>query len=231
MLLEAQAAGPDVITDQLRDDALTVLLAGHDTIATALVWTWILLAERPDVEAGVEREVDAVLGTRLPAAADVPRLGLTRRVLSESLRLRPPAWIVARTALVDHELGGVRIPAGAIVLVSQYLMHRDARFFSSPLTFDPDRWLDDQAAAKAGLHPVWRRPAGVHRRGVCVDGRGAAARDVCAALAAAAARRRIGPAPESEDHPAAAAGLAGRSCARISAVRQKRGRAGAPPFT
>jgi len=158
MLLEAQAAGPDVITDQLRDDALTVLLAGHDTIATALVWTWILLAERPDVEAGVEREVDAVLGTRLPAAADVPRLGLTRRVLSESLRLRPPAWIVARTALVDHELGGVRIPAGAIVLVSQYLMHRDARFFSSPLTFDPDRWLDDQLRPKLAFIPFGAGP-------------------------------------------------------------------------
>ena len=158
MLLEAQAAGPDVITDQLRDDALTVLLAGHDTIATALVWTWILLAERPDVEASVEREVDAVLGTRLPSAADVPRLGLTRRVLSESLRLRPPAWIVARTALVDHQLGGVRIPAGAIVLVSQYLMHRDARFFSAPLTFDPDRWIDDRARPKMAFIPFGAGP-------------------------------------------------------------------------
>jgi cytochrome P450 len=158
MLLEAQGAGPDVITDQLRDDALTVLLAGHDTIATALVWTWILLAERPDLEADLEREVDAVVGTRLPAAADVPRLGMTRRVLSESLRLRPPAWIVARTALVDHQLGGVRIPAGAIVLVSQYLMHRDARFFPSPLTFDPDRWLDDRARPKMAFIPFGAGP-------------------------------------------------------------------------
>jgi cytochrome P450 len=158
MLLEAQAAGPEVITDQLRDDALTVLLAGHDTIATALVWTWILLAERPDVEAAVEHEVDAMLGTRLPAAADLPRLALTRRVLSESLRLRPPAWIVARTAVVDHELGGVHIPAGAIVLVSQYLMHRDARFFSAPLTFDPDRWLDDRPRPKMAFIPFGAGP-------------------------------------------------------------------------
>ena len=143
-LLDSQDEGPDVITDQLRDDALTILLAGHDTIANALVWTWILLAGRPDVEARVQGEVDAVVGDRNATASDVPRLVFTRQVLAESLRLRPPAWVVARTALVDHELGGALIPAGALVLVSQYLMHRDARFFPDPLAFDPDRWLDDR---------------------------------------------------------------------------------------
>jgi cytochrome P450 len=143
-LLDAGEAGPDVITDQLRDDALTILLAGHDTIANALIWTWIELAGRPDIEARLEMELDTVLGARSATAADVPALGFTRRVLAESLRLRPPAWVIARTAAVDHEVGGVRIPAGAIVLISQYLIHRDERFFPNPLDFDPDRWLDER---------------------------------------------------------------------------------------
>jgi cytochrome P450 len=143
LLLESQAAGPDVITDQLRDDALTILLAGHDTIASALVWTWVFLAGRPDIEARVAHEVETVLRARPATAADVAALGLTRRVLAESLRLRPPAWVIARTALVDHDVAGVRIPAGSIVLISQHLLHRDPRFFPRPETFDPDRWLDE----------------------------------------------------------------------------------------
>ena len=148
LLLASQEAGPHTITDQTRDDALTVLLAGHDTIATALVWTWILLAQHPEAGARIEQEVDALLGSRLASSADVPALVFTRAVLSESLRLRPPAWVVARSATADLELGGIRIPAGSIVLISQYLMHRDRRFYSNPMAFDPDRWLDDRQAGR-----------------------------------------------------------------------------------
>lgn len=154
LLLAAREGGPGgpggivAITDALRDDALTILLAGHDTIASALVWTWLLLAEHAGVEAQMEEEVDAVLGGRSPTAADMPALAFTRRVLAESLRLCPPAWVVARSAIASCELGGTSVPAGSIVLISQYLMHRDPRFFSNPSVFDPDRWLDDRQAGR-----------------------------------------------------------------------------------
>ena len=142
LLLASQETGPDTITDQVRDAALTILLAGHDTIATALVWTWILLSQQPDAAGQMEKEVRAVLGSRMATAADVPELVFTRAVLSESLRLRPPAWVVARSSTEDLELGGIHVPAGAIVLISQYLMHRDERFYSNPMAFEPERWLD-----------------------------------------------------------------------------------------
>lgn len=150
LLLDSQQAGPggaggiSEIADQVRDDALTILLAGHDTIANALVWTWVLLARHADIEARMEEEVDAVLGRRSATAPDVSALMFTRRVLAESLRLYPPAWVVAREATEDCHLGGVPVPAGSIVLISQYLFHRDPRFFPNPSAFDPDRWLDDR---------------------------------------------------------------------------------------
>lgn len=143
LLLEHEAGPQGEITDQLRDDLLTLLLAGHETIANALVWTWILLAQDRGLQSRLEEEVDAVLDGRPATAADVTALGYTRRVLAESLRLLPPAWVVARTAAMEHRLSDVRIPAGAIVLISQYLLHRDARFFSDPHRFDPDRWLSN----------------------------------------------------------------------------------------
>ena len=148
LLLAGQDDGPHTVTDQLRDDALTILLAGHDTIATALVWTWILLAEEPDARARLEQEAHALLGGRLATAADVPALVFTRTVLSESLRLRPPAWILARSPIADLELGGHFMPSGSVVLISPYLMHRDERFYSNPMAFEPERWLDDRQARR-----------------------------------------------------------------------------------
>jgi cytochrome P450 len=143
LLLASQDGGPDTISNQARDDALTILLAGHDTIATALVWAWILLAQHPEARARMEHEVHTCVGTRSATAADVSRLTFTRAVLSESLRLRPPAWVVARSAIVDFEMGDVHLPAGAVVIISQYVMHRDERFYPNPTAFEPARWLDD----------------------------------------------------------------------------------------
>jgi cytochrome P450 len=147
LLMDGQAE----ITDQVRDDALTILLAGHDTIATALVWTWLLLAQHPAAEARMHDEIDLVLGARSATAADLPALAFTRQILAESMRLYPPAWILARRPIEDLVLGGVPIAAGATVLISQYLMHRDARFFPRPLVFDPDRWLDGGRADRPKL--------------------------------------------------------------------------------
>jgi cytochrome P450 len=141
-------AGGDGDDEQVRDDVLTILLAGHDTIANALTWTWLLLAGHSDVETKLRDEVSAVLGDRLAVPADLPRLGFTRSVLSESLRLYPPAWVIARRAAEEHRVEGGVIPKGSLVLVSQYLMHRDRRYFDEPLSFVPERWLPDAAARR-----------------------------------------------------------------------------------
>jgi cytochrome P450 len=140
-LLAQSGGGSATIADQTRDDLLTLLLAGHDTIANALVWTWLLLARHTEARARLEAEVDAVLERRAAAASDVPALVFTRSVLAESLRLLPPAWIVARTAVVDHRLQNVPIPAGALIVISPHVLHRDPRFFPDPQMFDPSRWL------------------------------------------------------------------------------------------
>jgi cytochrome P450 len=129
---------------QLRDETLTIFLAGHETTANALAWTWHLLAHHPDVEERLHQEIDAVLDGRPGSAEDVPRLPYTRWVLAESMRLYPPAWAVGRRAIEDVEIGGYTIPKGTVVLFSQYLLHRDARFFPDPNRFDPDRWLPER---------------------------------------------------------------------------------------
>lgn len=151
MLLVAQdTESPDsggMSDAQIRDEVLTLFLAGHETTANALTWTWLLLADHPDVERRLHAEAADVLGDRAADIADLPRLDYTRRVLAESMRLFPPAWIVGREALADVEIGGCTIPRGAMVFASQWLIHRDARFFDDPLRFDPDRWLPHREAA------------------------------------------------------------------------------------
>ena len=131
---------------QLRDEAMTLFLAGHETTANALTWTWYLLSQHPDVEARLHAEIDEALGARLATADDVPRLPYTRMILTEAMRLYPPAWIVGRRAVVPVEIRGFTIPARAIVLLCQYITHRDARWFPDPDRFDPDRWTPDRAA-------------------------------------------------------------------------------------
>jgi cytochrome P450 len=144
MLLLAQDEEDDggQMTDaQLRDEAMTIFLAGHETTANALTWTWYLLSQNTDAEAKLHAELDEVLGGRLPSLEDVPRLRYTEMVLAESMRLYPPAWAVGRMSLRDCEIGGYVIPRRSLVLMSQYVMHRDARYFPNPLRFDPERWI------------------------------------------------------------------------------------------
>jgi cytochrome P450 len=150
MLLLAQDTEGDGggMTDvQVRDEAMTIFLAGHETTANALSWTWYLLSQHPDVERRFHREVDA-LGTRPPGPDDMARLSYTRMILAESMRLYPPAWAVGRRAIGEFEAGGYRIPARSMVLMSQYIMHRDPRYHPDPERFDPDRWLPDAASAR-----------------------------------------------------------------------------------
>jgi cytochrome P450 len=151
MLLLAQDTEGDGgrMTDvQLRDEAMTIFLAGHETTANAMTWTWYLLSQHPDVEACVHAEIDAALGGRLPSADDLPLLPYTRMVLAESMRLYPPAWIVGRRALGPFDANGYTIPARSIVLLSPYTMHRDPRWFPEPERFDPERFTPERQSER-----------------------------------------------------------------------------------
>jgi cytochrome P450 len=133
---------------QVRDEALTIFLAGHETTANAMAWTWYLLSQEPEAEARFLEEVDRVLNGRLATFEDFPRLTFTTMIFSEALRLYPPLWIVGRRALVDCEIGEYRIPAGSIVLLSQYVSHRDARYYAEPARFAPERWTPEARAER-----------------------------------------------------------------------------------
>ena len=145
---DTEGDGGGMTDTQLRDEAMTIFLAGHETTANAMAWTWHLLSQNPEAEGRLHGELDRVLEGRAPGVADLPRLRYTEMVLSESMRLFPPAWILGRRAIVDHELGGYRIPAGSIVLLSQWITHRDARYFPDPLRFDPQRFTAEAQAAR-----------------------------------------------------------------------------------
>lgn len=157
MAQDEEEDGGGMTDEQLRDEAMTIFLAGHETTANALTWTWYLLSQHPEVEAQLHAEVDALLGERPPTAEDLPGLRYTEMVLAESMRLYPPAWILGRRALRDYEAGGFRIPAGSIVILSPYVMHRDERYFPQPQRFDPERWTP---AAKEARPPFSYFPFG-----------------------------------------------------------------------
>jgi cytochrome P450 len=107
-----------------------------------MVFTWLLLSQNPAAEQKLHEELDRVLGDRPPTAADVPHLPYTRAVIAESMRLYPPAWIVARQAKAEHRVADYTLPAGAVILMVQWIVHRDPRWWDRPESFDPDRWLE-----------------------------------------------------------------------------------------
>lgn len=133
---------------QLRDEVMTLLLAGHETTANALCWTFYLLSQNPDAEALLHAEIDQALGGRLPGLEDVPSLRYAEQVFAESMRLYPPAWGIGRKVVTDHPLGEWTLPAGALVSMSPWVTHHDERFFPEPFRFDPDRWLPEARAAR-----------------------------------------------------------------------------------
>ena len=127
---------------QLRDEVMTVVLAGHETTAIALSWTYYLLGRNPEVEAKLAAELEEVLNGRAPTVRDLPELRFADAVIRESMRLSPPAWAVGREALGECEVGGYHVPTKTQMFISQYVVHRDPRFFDDPDAFDPSRWLD-----------------------------------------------------------------------------------------
>ncbi|MBI1902378.1 MAG: cytochrome P450 [Planctomycetia bacterium] len=135
---EGDGAG---MTDrQLRDEVMTLFLAGHETTAVALAWTFYLLAQNPDVARRLHKELHESLGGRAPSVADLPRLVYAERVVRESMRLYPPAYAFGRTAIREGKIAGYHVPIGQTILMSQWVVHRDARFFPEPERFRPERW-------------------------------------------------------------------------------------------
>lgn len=145
MLLMAQdeETGTGMSNTQVRDEAVSLFIAGHETTSNALSWTWYLLAQHPEVEAKLHAELDSVLAGRLPTMSDLSRLTYTDQVIKEALRLYPPAWILnGREALEDTEIGGYTIPKGTVMFMSPFVMHRDSRYYDEPDAFKPERWAD-----------------------------------------------------------------------------------------
>lgn len=142
MLLQARDDDGSAMTDkQLRDELITLFGAGHETTAVTLTWAWYLLAKHPAVDERMAAELEAVLGGRAPTLEDLPRLRYTEQVVLESMRLYPAAWLVGREAVADVELcGRLVVPKGANVLMPQWVVHRDARWFPEPALFRPERW-------------------------------------------------------------------------------------------
>lgn len=144
MLLQAQDDDGSQMSDsQLRDEVMTLFLAGHETTALALSWTWYLLATHPEKEQKFHAELAEVLGGRVPTVADLPKLKYTEMMAKETLRLYPPAYAVGREAVEDTEIGGYRVPKGTQLFAFQWATHRDPRFFEEPDSFKPERWNAD----------------------------------------------------------------------------------------
>jgi cytochrome P450 len=188
MLARDEDGGPGMSDLQLRDELMTLFLAGHETTANMLTWTWHLLGTHPDVERRLHAELDAALGDRPPTAEDAARLPYARQVLAESLRLYPPAWILGRRALAPYPVAGWELPPGTLLFASQLVVHRDARWWPDPDRFDPDRWAP---GADAGRPRFAYFPFGAGTR-VCIGEQFAWTEGVLV-LAAIARRWRLRP--------------------------------------
>ena len=144
MLLQAHDEDGSQMTDQqLRDEVITLFLAGQETTALTLTWAWYLLAQHPEAERKLREELDEVLGGRAPEAADVPQLKFTEMIAKESMRLYPPAYVVGREAVEACEIGGYHVPPGMQVFMVPWVVHRDPRFFDEPTAFKPERWTPE----------------------------------------------------------------------------------------
>ena len=184
MLLHAQDEddGGRMTDRQLRDEAMTLFMAGHETTANTLAWVWYLLATHPEVEAKLHSELDSVLDDRPPGFDDLPRLTYAEQVVTEALRLYPTVWILGREATEPCEVGGYHVPVGRTIFMSQWVIHRDPRFFDDPLSYRPRAaWADGLAKrlplALPCLFPVRRRAEDLHRERLRPHGIGPAPRD------------------------------------------------------
>src|SRR5687768_11059044 len=157
MLLSARdpenPSQPGMSDQQIRDEAMTIFLAGHETTANAMSWTWHLLGGAAAVESRLHEELDRVLAGRTPSVDDVPKLAYTRAVIAESMRLYSPAWTMGRRAIEPHTLGGYTIEKDALVLMSEWVVHRDPRWWDDADAFQPERWLTESKRPKYAYFP------------------------------------------------------------------------------
>ncbi|MGA3188477.1 MAG: cytochrome P450 [Bryobacteraceae bacterium] len=154
LLLAQDEDGSAGMSDkQIRDEALTLFLAGHETTANALMWTWYLLSENPSAAAKFYEEVDAVLQGRLPTFDDLPRLKYTEGVFAEGMRLFPPAWVVGRRVKAEYAIGDFTVPPRAILMMSPWVVQRDSRWFAEPDRFKPERWAEPDQRPKFSYFP------------------------------------------------------------------------------
>jgi len=149
LMLAASTDRSPASEQSLRDQVITIFLAGYETVANALSWTWYLLSQNPACESRFHAEIDRELQGRVPGFDDIPRLRYAEMVLAESMRLYPPAWAMGRYAREDFRLGEFFLPAKTTVLASQFILHRDARYFPDPLRFDPERFTPEAKARRA----------------------------------------------------------------------------------
>ena len=192
MLLAARdpETGEGMSDRQLRDEILTIFLAGHETTANALSWTWYLLAQSPEAERRLHDELDRVLGGRMPASTDLAALKWTRMVIEEAMRLYPPAHTISRTAIGEDRIGGVRVPPGASISISIYVTHRNPHLWPDPERFEPERFAP---AAVAQRHRFAYLPFGGGPR-ICI-GNGFALAEAQVIVAAIAQHYRVRLAP------------------------------------
>jgi cytochrome P450 len=149
LLLRASDAEGSLGEREVRDELVTLVIAGHETVASCLTWTLLLLAQHPEVQRRLADELDALPGDVSPGWADLPALPFTRAVVDEALRLYPPAWVITRRALAGDVVDGVAVPAGTLVILSPWLLHRRRESWPDPLRFDPERFLDTGAGRGA----------------------------------------------------------------------------------
>ena len=151
VLLSAQdheGDGLGMSDSQVRDEAMTMFVASHETTATAMTWVWYSLAKHPAIQRRLQDELREVLDGRVPSYSDIKRLTYTRMVIAESMRVYPPVWAITRRAVVDYAFGPWLVPAGTTIGMSQYVMHRDPRYYPEPDRFDPNRWTDAEIAKR-----------------------------------------------------------------------------------
>ncbi len=215
MLLGARDEDGQGLSDaEIHDHVVTFLLAGMETTAATLSWAWTLLAANPSVRARLHTELDTVLDGRPARHEDLPALPLTARIVSETLRLYPPVWILSRTVTTATELGGHRVPAGATILFSPYLLHRRADLFPCPDRFDPDRWLTTARPA-----PGTYAPFGLGARR-CI-GETFGTTEAALAIATIAARWTITPTPGRPVRPTRSSSLSPRPFTAALARRSR----------
>jgi cytochrome P450 len=191
-----EETGGGMSPKEVRDQVVTIFMAGHETTALALTWTWYLLSQHPAAEARLHAELDAVLGGRLPRHEDLAALPYTRMVLEESMRLYPPAHTLSRQAITEDEVLGRRVPAGALVFILPWLVHRHRRLWEAPERFAPERFAPDRATTRPRFAYI---PFGAGPR-ICI-GAAFAMTEAMLILATVAQRFRLRLAPGQQVEP------------------------------